>query len=86
VAIKIWSSAYSVVFTNLLLFSCMPFFIIILNICIILLMYILNTTGETSHRCLTALFINQTDSGTDDISMSNIGKITVHTETWYSVC
>jgi len=34
VAIKIWSSAYSIVFTNLL-FSCIPFFITILNSCII---------------------------------------------------
>jgi len=39
-AIKIWSAAYSIVFTNFLLFSCMPFFITILNSCIILLMYV----------------------------------------------
>ena len=56
VAIKIWSSAYSIVFTNVLLFSYMPFFITVLNSCITLLMYILNNTGERSHPCLTPLF------------------------------
>ena len=39
VAIKIWSSAYSIVFTIFLLSSCIPFFITLLNSCIILLMY-----------------------------------------------
>jgi len=31
VAIKIWSSAYSIVFTNFLLFSCIPFFLRVLT-------------------------------------------------------
>ena len=46
-----------VLFTNFLLFSCIPFFITILNFCIILLMYMLNNTGERPHPCLTFLFI-----------------------------
>ena len=57
VAIKIWSTAYSIVFTNFLLFSRIPFFITVLNSCIILLMYILNSTGERPHPCLTPLFM-----------------------------
>ena len=57
VAIKIWSSAYSIVFTHFLLFSCIPFFITLLNSCIILLVYILNNTGERPHPCLTPLFL-----------------------------
>jgi len=57
VAIKIWSSAYSMVFTDLLLFSCMPFFITILNSYIILLMAVLNNTGERPHPCLIPLFV-----------------------------
>src|SRR5215475_15698023 len=57
VAIKIWSSAYSIVFTNFLLFGCIPFFITILNSCIILLMYVLNNTGERPHPCLIPLFM-----------------------------
>ena len=56
VAIKIWSSAYSIVFTNFLLFSYIPFFITIFNSCIILFMYILNNTGERPHPCLTVFF------------------------------
>jgi len=52
VAIKIWSSAYSIVFINFLLFSGIPSFITILNSCIILLMYMLNEemNGES---CIT---------------------------------
>ena len=46
-----------VVLTNFLLFSCMPFFITLLNFCIILLMYILNNTGERPHPCRTPLFM-----------------------------
>ena len=46
-----------VLFTNFLLFSCIPFFITILNSCIILLMYMLNNTGERPHPCLTPLFM-----------------------------
>jgi len=57
VATKIWSSVYSIVFTNFLLFSCIPFFITILNSSIILLMYMLNNTGERPHPCLTPLFM-----------------------------
>jgi len=57
VAIKMWSSAYSMVFTNFLLFCCIPFFITLLNSCVILLMYILNNTGERPHPCLTPLFM-----------------------------
>ena len=57
VAIKIWSSVYSIVFTNFMLFSCIPFFMLISNSCVILLMYILNNTGERPHHCLTPLFM-----------------------------
>ena len=57
VAIKIFSSAYSIVFSIFLLFSGMPFFIANINSCIILLMYILNNTGERAHPCLTPLFM-----------------------------
>jgi hypothetical protein len=56
VTIKIWSSVYSILFTNFMLFSCIPF-IHILNSCIILLMYILNNTGERPHHCLAPLFM-----------------------------
>ena len=37
--------------------SCVPFSITVLNSCIILLMYMLNNTGERPHPCLTALFM-----------------------------
>ena len=57
VAIKIWSSVYSIVFTNFLLFSCIPFFITILNSCIILLMYILNNTGERPYPCHSFVYV-----------------------------
>jgi len=53
VAIKIWSSAYSIMFTNFLLFSCISSFITILNSWIILLLYILKNTGERPHPCFT---------------------------------
>ena len=55
VAIKIWSYAYSMVFSIFLLFSGIPLFITNLNSCITLLMYILNNTGERPHPCLTPL-------------------------------
>jgi len=57
VAIKIWSSAYTMVFTKFLLFSCVPFFITNLNSYVILLLYILNNTGEKTHSGLTHLFM-----------------------------
>jgi hypothetical protein len=56
-AIKIWSSAYSIVFTSFLLFSCIPFFITVLNSYTLALMYILNSAGDKPHACLTPLFM-----------------------------
>jgi len=35
----------------------MPFIIVVLNLCTILLMYMLNNTGDRPHPCLTPLFI-----------------------------
>src|SRR5215469_17034786 len=57
VTIKIWSSAYSMVFTDFLLLSWKPFFNTILNSCTILLMYILNNVGDRPHPCLTLLLV-----------------------------
>ena len=53
----VFLSAHSIVFSNFLLFHCMPFFITPFNSCIILLMYTLNNTGERSHPCLTPLIM-----------------------------
>ena len=69
VAIKIWSSAYSMVFTNFLFFSSKTFFISVLNSCTILLMYILNNTGDRPHPCLTPLFVC---IGSDKLSLNLI--------------
>ena len=57
VAIKMWSSAYDMVLTNFLLFSCIPFFITLLNSGIILLMYVLNNTGERPHLSYSFVYV-----------------------------
>ena len=66
--IKIWSSAYSMVFSIFLLFSGIPFFITNLNSCIILVMYILNNSGERPHPCLAKIHINIIRPSTPNLS------------------